>query len=63
MLHYSKIIVIISYKNYHSTCIIILSENNYSQSIIYNLKSELNFWKYCNVIKIIIAGIVISRSY
>jgi len=39
-----------------------LIEHNYSQSIIYNFKSELKFWKDYNVGKIIIIMIVISRS-
>ncbi len=37
-----------------------LIERNYSQSIIYNFKSELKFWKYYNVVKIIIEMIAIS---
>jgi len=36
-----------------------LIEHNYSQTIIYNLKSELKFWKIYNVVKIIIVMIVI----
>jgi len=39
-----------------------LIEHNYSQSIIYNFKSELKFWKDYNVGKIIIIMIVISGS-
>jgi len=46
MLHYFKIIVITSYKNLlyymHNYFLI---EYNYLQSVIYNFKSELNFWK------------------
>jgi hypothetical protein len=38
----------------------LLIEHNYSQSIIYNFKSELKFWKKYNVIQIIIVMIVIS---
>jgi len=38
----------------------LLIEHNYSQSIIYNFKSELIFWKTYNVVKIIIVMIVIS---
>ncbi len=37
-----------------------LIEHNYSQSVIYNLKSELEFWRNYNVVKIIIVRIVIS---
>ncbi len=37
-----------------------LIEHNYSQSVIYNFKSELKFWKDYNVVKIIIVMIVIS---
>jgi len=37
-----------------------LIEHNYSQSIIYNFKSELKFWKNYNVVKIIIFMIVSS---
>jgi len=37
------------------------NEDNYSQSVIYNLKSELEFWKNYNVVKIIIVRIAISR--
>jgi hypothetical protein len=37
-----------------------LIEHNYSQYLIYNFKSELNFWKDYNVVKIIIVMIVIS---
>jgi len=39
-----------------------LIEHYYSQSIIYNFKSEINFWKDYNVGKIIIIMIVISGS-
>jgi len=35
-------------------------ERNYSQSVIYNFKFELKFWKDYNVVKIIIVMIVIS---
>jgi hypothetical protein len=35
-------------------------EHNYSQSIIYNFKSELKFWKNYNVVKTIIVRIIIS---
>ncbi len=35
--------------------------HNYSQSVIYNLKSELTFSKDYNVVKIIIVMIVFSR--
>jgi cytochrome b subunit of formate dehydrogenase len=38
----------------------VLIEHNYSQFVIYNLNSELNFWKYYNVGKIFIVMIVIS---
>jgi len=38
-----------------------LIEHNYSQSVIYNLKSELKFWKNYNVYEIIIVRILISR--
>jgi len=34
--------------------------HNYSQSVIYNFKSELNFWKDYNVVKITMVMIVIS---
>jgi len=37
-----------------------LIEHHYSQSVIYNLKSELKFWKNYSVVKIIILSIVIS---
>jgi hypothetical protein len=37
-----------------------LIEHNYSQSVTYNFKSELKFWKDYNVVKIIIVMIVIS---
>jgi len=37
-----------------------LIKHNYSQSVIYNVKCELKFWKNYNVVKIIIAMIVIS---
>jgi cytochrome b subunit of formate dehydrogenase len=37
-----------------------LIEHNYSQSVIYNFKSELKFWKDYNVVKIIIVMIIIS---
>jgi len=37
-----------------------LIEHSYSQSVIYNFKSELKFWKHYNVVKIIIVMIVIS---
>jgi hypothetical protein len=36
-----------------------LIEHNYSQSVIYNFKSELKFWKDYNVVKITIAVIII----
>jgi len=36
-----------------------LFEHNYSQSVIYNVKCELEFWKNYNVVKIIIVMIVI----
>jgi len=35
-------------------------EHNYSQSVIYNFKSELKFWKDYNVGKIIIIMIISS---
>jgi uncharacterized membrane protein YwzB len=38
-----------------------LIEHNYSQSVIYNFKPELKFWKNCSVGKIIILMILISR--
>jgi len=38
-----------------------LIEHNYSQSVIYNFKSELKFWKIYNVAKIIILIILISE--
>jgi hypothetical protein len=34
--------------------------HNYLQSVIYNFKSELNFWKDYNVVKITMVMIVIS---
>jgi len=37
-----------------------LIEHNYSQIIIYNFKSELKFWNFKNVVKIIIVMIVIA---
>jgi len=37
-----------------------LIEHNYSQFLINNFKYELKFWKKYNVVKIIIAMIVIS---
>jgi len=37
-----------------------LIEHNYSQFVIYNMKSELNFWKNYNVVRVIIERIVIS---
>jgi len=37
-----------------------LIERNYSQSVIYNFKSELIFWKNYNVVKINIVIILIS---
>jgi len=61
MLHYFKIIVITSDKNellYGHNYFLI--EHNYSQSVIYNFKFELKFWKNYNVIKIPILMIVIS---
>ncbi len=61
MLHYFKIIVITSDKNelqYGHNYFLI--EHNYSQSVIYNFKFELKFWKNYNVIKITILMIVIS---
>jgi len=36
-----------------------LIEHNYSQSVIYNFKSEVKFWKNYNVFKIIIVMTVI----
>jgi len=38
-----------------------LIEHNYSQYLIYNFKSELNFQKDYNVVKIIIVMIVIQE--
>ncbi len=37
-----------------------LIEHNYSQFVIYNMKSELKFWKNYNVVRVIIERIVIS---
>ena len=37
-----------------------LIEHNYLKYIFYNLNSDLKFWKYYNVVKIIIAMILIS---
>jgi hypothetical protein len=37
-----------------------LIEYNYSQSVIYNFKIEVKFWKNYNVVKIIILSIVVS---
>jgi hypothetical protein len=39
-----------------------LIEHNYSQSVIYNFKSELKFWKKYNVVKIIIVMVVFSKK-
>jgi hypothetical protein len=39
----------------------LLTEHNRSQYVIYNLKSELKFWKNYNVVKIIIVMNVFSR--
>jgi len=38
-----------------------LIEHNYFQYVIYNVESELNFWKDYNVVKIIIVMILVSR--
>jgi len=37
-----------------------LIEHNYSQHVIYNFKSELQFWKNYNVVKITTIRIIIS---
>jgi hypothetical protein len=37
-----------------------LIEHNYSQYVVYDFKSELKFWKNYDVIKIVIARILIS---
>ncbi len=60
MLHYLKIIVIISDKIIIVVSYMFFIEHNYSQSVIYNFKSELKFWQNYNLVKIIIVMIVIS---
>jgi hypothetical protein len=38
-----------------------LIEHNYSHSEIYNLKPELEIWKKCSVVKLVVWLILISR--
>jgi hypothetical protein len=61
MLHYLKIIVIISDKIIIVVSYMFFIEHNYSQSVIYNFKSELKFWKIYNLVKLFFVMIIIAR--